>query len=303
MPKPDDAVIENELDDADKIQSVVETANAEDEKAKLDGDDESNDDAEEEDLNDDDNSSDEDEPEDEKSDDGDEDEEEKPKKNESVDRKFKNLASDDDAEYIENIEKAYSNSTAEAIRLNTELGSATRRINALMQAVGSDPDLAERLTKAMNGEDASGSDDGTNNDAPSPTADPFAVHAQTEWKQKSAKEVQEIIDANPELVSDPKLSSNVKHWMEVISAEEYKTNKRLMSGGEAMEAAMRFLGIEDKRTKEDVASATKNQAAPTRPNSSKKPKASTKKGVSDAAYKFGELLGVSKESVDKYAQQ
>lgn len=302
MPKTDESSDNSELDDASKIQSVVENANAEDEKDLSANEDQDNEELDEEESNDQDDASDEDDSEEENSDDEDEDEEDKSKKKESAERKFKNLASDDDKEYISNIEKAYENSTAEALRLNTELGNATRRINALMQAVGSDPALAESLNKAMVGQPSSG-DDSKGDDSPSPTDNPFLTNAQTEWRQKSAKEVQEILDANPELLSDPETNKEVRHWMEVFSAEEYKNNKRLMTGGEAMEAAMRYLGVQDKRKKQEVASAAKNLAAPTRPQSSKKPKSSTSKGVSDAAYKFGELMGVSKESVEKYAQQ
>jgi len=300
MPKPDETVVNPEEDDATKIQSVVENAQAEDEKIKSDADSDEDEDSDEEDSNDDDDSSDEDDSEDDKSDDDDDKKDDDSKKKESAERKFKNLASDDDGEYISNLEKAYENSSSEAIRLNTELGNTQRRVNALMQAVGSDPELAERLNKAMTGTGSSSGDDDTKDAGPAPTDNPFTVNAQTEWQQKSAKEVQEIIDANPELLSDPKLNEDVRHWMEVLSAEEYKKHKRLMTGGEAMEGAMRLLGIADKRSKQDVASKAKDLAAPSRPQTSKKPKAQTK-GVSDAAYKFGELMGVSKESVDKYA--
>lgn len=300
MPKTDEASIDNEIDDASKIASVVETANAEDEKDTSTDDDEKDTDLDEEDADDASEDSNDDDSEDKKSDDDEDQDESKDDKKTSAERKFKNLASDDDEVYITNIEKAYENSSAEAIRLNTELGNATRRINALMQAVGSDPELADRLNKAMTGSDASSGDGAT--DSPSPTENPFLVNAQSEWKQKSEREVQEIIDANPELLSDPKINEDVKHWMEVISAEEYKTHKRLMSGGEAMEKAMRMVGVADKRKKQDVAAAAKDLAAPTRPQSSRKPKAQAK-AVSESAYKFGELMGVSKESVEKYAQQ
>lgn len=303
MPKPDESSDKSDLDDASKIQSVVENANAEDEKDLSTDENQDDEELDEDESNDQDDSSDEDDSEEDDSDDDDDEEEDKSKKKDSVERKFKNLASDDDKEYISNIEKAYENSTAEALRLNTELGNATRRINALMQAVGSDPALAESLNKAMSGQPSSGDGGDTNNDSPSPTDNPFLTDAQTQWRQKSAKEVQEILDANPELLSDPEMNTQVRHWMEVFSAEEYKNNKRLMTGGEAMEAAMRYLGVQDKRKKQDVASAAKNLAAPTRPQSSKKPKTSSGKGVSDAAYKFGELMGVSKESIEKYAQQ
>lgn len=293
MPKPDEAGVNDTVDDANKIQSAVENANAEDETDKSADEDENNEDLDEEDSKQEDDSSDDDDSEDEKSDDDDEEDEDKSEKKESAERKFKNLASDDDVVYITNLEKAYENSTAEAMRLNTELGNTQRRVNALMQAVSGDAELAERLNKAI------GATDSDTGDEPS-LADPFLEDAKTTWRQKSEKEVQEIIDANPELLSDPKLNSQVRHWMELLSAEEMKVNKKLMSGGEAMEAAMRVLNIKDKRTAPNVASKAKDLAAPARAQTSRKPKTSSK-SVPDAAYKFGELMGVSKEAVEKYA--
>lgn len=293
MSKTDDSG-SNELSDADKIKSVVETANAEDE-TDTSVDESNTDESDEEDADDASDDSADDDSEDDKSDDDEEDDESDDTKKASAERKFKNLAADDDKGYITNLEKAYENSSAEAVRLNTELGNTTRRINALMQVVGSDPDLAEKLNKAMAGTDDKPAD------IADPTENPFLADAQTKWREKSQQEVQEIVDANPELLSDPKINADVKHWMEVLSAEEMKTNKRLLSGGEAMEKAMKLLGIEDKRSKQSVASKAKELAAPSRPNSSRKPKADSKK-ASDAAYKFGELMGVSKETVDKYAQ-
>lgn len=287
MSQTDDSS-ESNLSDAEKIQSAVETANAEDEKdtgANDQADDEELDEGDEEESNDSDES------EDDKSDDDDSSDDEKD--DESSERKFKNLAAEDDKGYISNLEKAYEASSAEAVRLNTELGTTQRRVDALMQAVSSDPDLAERLNKAMGGTDDKQAPD-------SPTDNPFLVDAQTKWREKSAKEVQDIVDANPELLSDPKINEDVRRWMEVLSAEEFKLNKRLMSGGEAMEKAMRLLGLEDKRNKKSVNSAAKDMAAASKPNSSKKSKLSTKV-ASDAAYKFGALMGVSKEKIDKYA--
>lgn len=310
MPKPDESE-DKAPTGADDIRSVVETANAEDEKDKDDDVvEEGDDDSDEEDSNDEGDEDADDDAEDDESDDAEEDADKKPKpskKGESAERKFKNLAADEDAEYISNIEKAYENSSAEAVRLNTELGQATRRVNSIMQAVAKDPDLADRLNKAIGGTGGaaeSGDDAGKPADSDVlDTSNPFLVHSKTEWENKSRTEVAEILEANPELTSDPELNANVRHWMEVFSGEEFKKNKRLMSGGEAMLAAMKHVGVEDKRKKQDVSKGAKALASPSRPSGARKPKKSTKAPLNDSAYKFGELMGVSREKVEKYAQK
>lgn len=305
MSKTVESDADREVDDATKIQSVVETANAEDEKENESNDDDQDlEDTDEEDSKDKDDDSAEDDSEEESSDDDDEDEEDKSKDGESAERKFKNLAAKDDAGYISNLEKAYENSSAEAIRLSNEVGQTNRRIDSLLAAVQKDPDLAERLNKAMGNVDmssSSGNDNGFgNSDAPAPTDNPFLVDAQTKWEKDSKEQVQEIIDANPELITDPEKNANVRHWMEIFSAEEMRKNKRLLSGGEAMEQAMKHLGIEDNRTKQTVGSKVKDLAAPTRPKGSKK-KSSKSAPLSDAAYAFADKMGVSKEKVEKFA--
>lgn len=309
MPKPDETV-EEKVDDASRVQSAVETAltgDTEDETDNGTDDDNTADDNtdEEESKSTDDDSASDDSDDDKKSDDDEEKTDDDSKEEDSaVERKFKNLAADDDATYIKNIESAYQNSSAEAIRLNQELSATNRRVDAIVAAAQKDPDLAKRLNDVLGiggNDDSSGSDtQPTGSGAPKPTDDPFLVNSKTEWENKSRTEVEEILAANPEINSDPKLNTQVKHWMEVFSNEEFNQNRRLMSGGEAMEAAMKHLGIEDRRKKQDVANGVKDLAAPTRPTKSRTPKPKAK-GLSDAAADFADKLGVAREKAEKYA--
>lgn len=307
MPNPTDEAAEaNDLSVSQRIQDAVETANAEDEKPETDEDQEDQDEADEEDEDDkDDDSSDDDSEDDKKSDDDEEEDKPESKEAKSAERKFKNLAAEDDAEYIKNIERAYENSTAEALRINTELGAVGRRVDAIMEAAQKDPDLAKRLSAVLDakgvaaqpGKEADPLDASESSDS---TDDPFLVDQKTRWQEQGRKEVEEIIDANPEIASDPELNRQVKHWMNLYSKEELRTNKRLLSAGEAMEMAMDHLKIKDKRVKQDVANATKGLAAPSKPTSSRKAKTKSKP-LSDSAYKLAENLGVSKENVEKHA--
>lgn len=262
------------------IKSVVETANAEDENRKK-ADDSGNDDEVIEDDDDDssngDDSGDDSGADDSKKDDdasgddsGDDDADDDSKSDDSQsgDRKFSQFAGDGtDTAYISNLEKGYDNSSKEAIRLNTELGQATNRIDSIMRAVQADPELATKLNAAMSG--AGGSDDDGN--SPAPGADnPFIKNLQSEWQEKSETEIAAFIEANPEVATDPQISADVKHWMNVFSNDQFNRTGRLMSGGEAMTAAYRHLGLENKLGKQSLADGAKKTAAPTRQQGSKK---------------------------------
>lgn len=311
MPKPDESEEVTTPTGANDIRTAVETAGAEDEIVQDDEDQEEQvENSEEEDDKSKDDASDSDDSEDDEndSDDDEEKDEDKDKDDAPVERKFKNLAADDDAGYITNLERAYENSSAEGVRLSNELAATNRRVDAIIAAAQKDPDLAKRLNDVLDGSGvvtSSGKDgqqDGASDDQVSPIEDPFLVNAKTEWQEKSRQEVEDILAANPELLSDPKLNTQVKHWMEVFSQEELRNNKRLMSGGEAMLAAMRYLGVEDKRKKQDVANKAKSLAAPSKPTKSRTPKPQ-KATVSDAALDLASKMGVSRETVEKYANK
>ena len=188
------------------------------------------------------------------------------------DRRFTQFAGDGkDETYISNLEKGYENSSKEAIRLNQELSQATGRVEAIMRAAATDPDLAAKLNAAVNGSDAGGSgSDGNSNNA---TENPFVKNLQSEWQEKSEKEIATFIEANPEVATDPKISADVKHWMNVFSNDAYNRTGRLMSGGEAMALAYKHLGLENKLEKQNLADGAKKIATP--PRSRGKAKRST----------------------------
>lgn len=303
MPKTDDPTEQTEVADSERIRSVVETANAEDEKPEVEEDEDTQDDVEEEDGSDDDEDSTDTKSEEESDDDDDEGEDDS-KKEKSIKRTFENLADDDDAKYIENIERAYKNSTSEALRLSNEMGALNRRVDAILTAAEKDPDLAKRLNAVLDGKvepSSSGSEvaPAERSGEVSPLDDPFLVDQKTKWEETSRQEVEDILNANPEIASDPMLNTDVKHWMNVFSQEEFRKNKRLMSGGEAMLAAMKHLGIEDRRTKQEVASRAKEIAAPVKKGSSRKPKGKTKE-VSDLSLKLAGKMGLSRERIEKF---
>lgn len=302
--KSNEAGVEDLTSDT-ALKNAVENAKAVDD-ANLVDDDEIEDDATDEDVEDnsEDDSADDDseDPESDDDDEGDEDDSEDDLT--AKERKFKNLAAEDDAGYIKNLENAYGNSTTEAVRLrglNTEL---TKQMDSVRLIAQNDPALAERL-KTVLGEGGSGASTGLGELNPNdqnvidPNEDPFIVHNRTEWQKKSREEVAEILDANPDIATDPEISDNVKHWMEIFANEHYKKNRELMSGGEAMKAAMKHLGIEDEREKQNVADKVKDLGAPNRRSKGRKPKSTNDGKLTEGMAKFADNLGLDHAKVAK----
>jgi hypothetical protein len=292
------------------VRSVVENANAEDENRRKSG----SGDADDDDLDDDDDEGDDDGSDankkddsansddaddsdnDESDDDSDEDSKAKPgDKKSSADRQFTQFAGDGtDEAYISNLEKGYKNSSEEAIRLNTELTQNKSRVDAIMRLAATDPELATKLNAALKG-DSTGDGDGS--DA---IDNPFVADMKAQWEQKSEEEISAIIDANPELITDPKLAKDVQKWMGIFSEQYRKDNSgRLMTGGAAMEAAMKHLGVEDKRSKQDLAQGAKTLAAPTRHKGSKKKSNASKKEFTEAQLDMARNMGKDRDWLEK----
>lgn len=258
------------------IRAAVENAKtAKDESSTTDDDDDSDDD----DSSDDDSEGDDDGAEDsddvaDKSDDADgdedgdedEDEDKSAKSKSQTDRKYPQYVGDGtDQSYISNLEKAHKESTTEAIGLRTDLNTANGRVDAIMRAVASSPELSKALDEAVN-KGGSGTGNGGDDDGEgSAVTNPFVSDMEAKWRENSTKEIDDFIEANPEVASDPKIAADVKHWMGVFSDQHFKRTHRLLSGGEAMSQAYKHLGLENKLEKQTLAAGAKKNAAPTRP--------------------------------------
>lgn len=313
MSQTKDAEDKKPIDFAAQAKEAVDNAKleakAEDEKALAEEDEDDKDlDSEEEGSDKKDEESADDDSEDDTSDDDEEDDDSEDDKEEPAERKFKNLAAETDAEYIDNLENAYGNSSEEAVRLNRQLGTVNRQVEAIIEAAGKDPDLEKKLMKVLGiegGNAGSGNADDTSKggDTSDSKEDPYLVDFKTQKESKNREEIQEILTANPEIDDDPKLRAKVTHWMKIFSDEEFAENKRLMGGGEAMEAAMRHLGIEDKRKKEAVSDGVKKLGAPARRTKArvKTPKKAT--GLSEKQLALAAKMGVSREIVEKHANK
>ena len=241
-----------------------------------DDDDSGDDDAGKGDDSTDDDSDDADDSEDTDDDDAESDDKKDPKSG----RKFSQFKGDGtDKTYISNLEEGYKNSSAEAIRLKGELETTSGRLDSFMRVVAANPDLATAFNKAL-GDDSAGSSNssGSGDDQSADLQNPFVANLQAEWQQKSEKEIQEILDGNPELISDKELGDKVSRWMGIFSAEYRKENNgKLMSGGDAMLAAMKHLSIEDRREKQNLANGAKKNLTPPRSRGNKAKKSSGQK--------------------------
>jgi len=270
----------------DAIRQAVENSKNSDESNDDDADDDgaddddsSDDDSSGDDAagNDDDGSDDDGDDSDDSDDDDDDDTESGDKKDPKSDRKFSQFKGDGtDKAYISNLEKGYTNSSAEAIRLKDELETATGRVDAIMTAAAKDPELAQKLNAVINGSNSGGSGDDENSQGKA-VDNPFIRNLQSEWQEKSQTEIQEFIDANPEVVTDPEISKDVKHYMKLFSNDHFERTGKLMSGGEAMAKAYKHLGLEDKRGKQDLANGAKKNLTPPRSRGNKAKKSGGQK--------------------------
>lgn len=213
-------------------------------------------------------------------------------------------------EYIKNLEAGYLNSSQEAIKIRDERDGFERQVNAIKAAAGKDPEFGEKLLEYLNsgGGDTSKSGDDFSDKATQSSNNPFLVHAETEWNEKNDQSVKEFADANPEVLTDPKINAEVKRWARVFTSEVYENEKRLITTGEAMEKAYKYLGYEDKRKSEQsLVDGMKKNAAPTRPQAAKKKSGSSKSGntkqFSDATLSYAEKMGISKERLMKSAKR
>lgn len=213
-------------------------------------------------------------------------------------------------EYIKNLENGYLNSSQEAIKIRDERDGFQRQVDAIKQAAGKDPEFGEKLLSLLNagGGDNSSSGDGLDDPVTQSSNNPFLVHAQTEWNEKNELSVKDFTDANPEVLTDPKINADVKRWARVFTKQVFDDEQRLITTGEAMERAFRYLGLEDKRqAKQSLVDGMKKNAAPTRPQAAKK-KSSGKSGndtkqFSDQTLSFADKMGISKERLVKSAKR
>lgn len=215
-------------------------------------------------------------------------------KQEPKNRQFTQFAGDGtDDQYISNLEKGYQNSSAEAIRLKGEFETAQSRVDAIMRAAATDPDLAQKLNTVIQGKP--GEEGSGDKPAAAAVENPFLRNMRAEWEQKSTKEIETFIEANPEVATDPTIEASVKKWMKIFSDQAMNDEGRLMSGGEAMEAAYRHLGLENKLGKQKLADGAKGVAGTTRPRGKAKKTDGQKPRFTDSQIAMAKAMGKNED--------
>jgi hypothetical protein len=291
------------------IRKAVEGANALDENQDEDADDADDEDSDDSDNNQGDDAGDADD--NDGSDDGDDadedqDDSDKSKPDEKKDpksRKFTQFAGDGTEEaYLSNLEKGYTNSSAEALRLKGDLDQATGRVDAIMQAAATDPELATKLNAALNGAGAAGGTGEDKNSQGSASDNPFVRNLQADWQEKSETEIAAFIEANPEVATDPTISADVKHWMKVFSNDKFERTGKLMTGGEAMTAAYKHLGLENKLGKQSLADGAKKNLTPTRSRGKAKKSSGQKPTYTADQLAFAQSMGHDEAWLQKNAK-
>ena len=212
-----------------------------------------------------------------------------------------------EADYRKNLENGYIESSNEGIKQRERADGLERQVEAIKAAAAKDPELGEKLLKHLNDGNAKGTPNGKaqefSDQATQDSSNPFLVHAETEWNAKNEKSVQEFVDANPEVLTDPKVKADVIRWSQVFTKNIYETEKRLITTGEAMDMAYKHLGLDNKKqSQESLVNGMKKNAAPTRPQAAKKNAGSGSKKTeqfSDLTLRFAQNMGISKDRLVK----
>lgn len=215
--------------------------------------------------------------------------------------------------YVKNLENGYLESSQEGIKQRDRADGLERQVNAIKEAANKDPEFGKKLLGYLQqgngqqgGDGGSGDDGAGGNDVTQSSKNPFLVDAETTWNAKSEESAKEFADANPEVMTDPKINKEVKRWMRVFSNEVYESEGRLMMAGEAMAKAYAYLGYENKLKSDktqNLVDGMKQNAAPTRPQAPKKKPTSNgggnSKQFSDLTLNLADKMGISKERLEK----
>lgn len=199
-------------------------------------------------------------------------------------------------------EKAYIESSKEAVRLNGELEKTTEGYTKLLDALAANPKAAEALfgkDGAKKFLDSRGKSGGAGGDAGAGAGSdaldshPVIQHMQAKMDNDSRKEYDDFVSAHPEAVTDPEKRRLIGDFLK-LHGQVYRAEHKgeIPNMKDSLEAAYRYYGWELGTTskKEDLAIAAKKAAA-TRSSGNAK-KGGKKNEVSQGEQFFAQKLGV-----------
>jgi len=210
--------------------------------------------------------------------------------------RLKQFLNDDGSLDAKKIEESYIQSGKQAVTLNKQVEELTESesklrtdYSALLEAIKAKPDIAKALFGA----------DGAKKlvDSPALTkkteeTNPLLKHLEAQMNNASNKAYEEFIKVHPEAVTDPEKARKIGSFMKIYG-QTYReeNNGEIASMKDALEAAYKYYGWDEKiKTKEDVAIAAK-KAATTRSSGNAK-KSATKKQAAMGEQFFAQKLGV-----------
>lgn len=202
-------------------------------------------------------------------------------------KRFTQLKGDTPEEYLGSLEDAYAKSTTEGQRLAGENKELKSRLESLTQLVAQDAELAEKLSKVIDGD-------------VKVQLDPRMKALADEVEQKWEKEYNQFVESHPEVAADQTLAEKLNSAMAQVRDFVYKTEGRQIGMAEGLERAWKLLDIDD--SEEKTRMAAKNVASQTRVASGKaKAKAAPK--LTDAQQKLAAKMGLDPKKVEQYATQ
>jgi len=216
------------------------------------------------------------------------DKDKKSKKSDTYKPRLKQFLNEDGSLDAERIEKSYIENSKETVRINGVLEETKGRLDKLLGAIKTKPDIAKALFGEEGAKTLAKGDDPEGQQQ----LDPITAHVKAKLDNESKREYSDFVDAHPEAVSDPEKSRKIGRFLKIFGQEYREEHEgEFPSMKEGLEAAYRYYGWELETTeKEKVASAAKKTAATRHTPNKKRPASKQKK--SDQEQFFAQKLGV-----------
>jgi hypothetical protein len=208
----------------------------------------------------------------------DEDEEETDnEEDEKFKKRYTQIKGDTAEEYIPNLEEAYKNSSAEAVRLKQKAEDLQKQVDNISALVATNPELAEQIKEGK---------------APALPTDPALLRARQDMEAQNKKEYADFVDGHPELESDAELQKQVFDEIRDFAEVAAKKN-RVLGMKEALNMAYVSLGLQTGSKEEAIRMKAKETAARGKSAGAAK-KAKAKTEFTEAQINAGIQMGLGK---------
>lgn len=160
-------------------------------------------------------------------------------------KRYTQIKGESPEEYLPNLEDAYKNSSAEAVRLKAKNDELQAQIDNISALVANNPEMAEQIKEGK---------------VPAIQTDPALLSARQDMEARNKKEYSEFVNTHPELESDPELQKQV--FDEIKDFAEVALKKgRVLGMKDALTKAWLALGLADNSKDEEIRMKVKDSAA------------------------------------------